>query len=182
MVSVHLHWYQHGIHYSNRRLRLPSRKQNGLEFCFTVDLATFLNSFLYFPCFFFFLGILRGDAPTEKGTRLPSPIPVSTPPVLETSGGLKQINLLRLKLDVQKSSEAFAFRCWISGGGSSKNFEGDWDEKFGVKLGYPLENSSVLAHLFTAYGQFCYFSIFFVPLFFLSHFLLLGILGGTSPH
>ena len=35
---------------------------------------------------------------------------------------------------------------------------------FGVSRGYPLKKSSILAHLFTAYGQFCYFLSFFLPL------------------
>ena len=66
-----------------------------------------------------------------------------------------------------------------------ENFEGDRDHKFGVKGGYSLKNSSVLVHLFSACGKFCYFSWFFF------HFLdfsplfsfLFGILGqgGTSP-
>ncbi len=60
-----------------------------------------------------------------------------------------------------------------------ENPEGEGDEKFGVKGGYPLENSSVLAHLFTASGQFCYFSWFF--LFFCLFFFFLEFLGRTSP-
>ena len=60
-----------------------------------------------------------------------------------------------------------------------ENFEGDGNEKLGVKVGYHLENS-VLAHFFTAYREFCYFSLFFFPfLYFSLHFFfLLGILGG----
>ncbi len=54
-----------------------------------------------------------------------------------------------------------------------QNFEEDGDEKCDVRGGYPLENSSVLAHLFTVYGQFCYFSWFsFLFFIFLSYFSL----------
>ncbi len=38
-------------------------------------------------------------------------------------------------------------------------FEGAGDEKIGVK-GYPLENSSVLYHLCTAYGELLLFFLF----------------------
>ncbi len=47
---------------------------------------------------------------------------------------------------------------------SLKNLRGKGDENFMVKGGYPLENSSVLAHLFTAYGEVTtvlYFSFLF---------------------
>ena len=69
-----------------------------------------------------------------------------------------------------------------SGRRKLENFEGNGDEKFGVKGGYPLEKSSVLAHFFTAYGKFYYFSWFFFPFldFSLLFFFLLGILGGGS--
>ena len=64
-----------------------------------------------------------------------------------------------------------------------KNFEGDGDENFGVKGGgLPLKTSSVMAHLFTAYGELCYFSLFFFPFFiFLPNFLPPWNFRGTSP-
>ena len=81
----------------------------------------------------------------------------------------------------------------ISGGGSLKILRGTGTKNLRVNGGYPLKNSSVLTHLFTAYGQCCYFSWFFLP--FLYFFLLfssssefkgrcppLKIVGGdTSP-
>ncbi len=70
-----------------------------------------------------------------------------------------------------------------SGGRKLRNFEGNRDNKFGVKGGYPLENSLVLAHLFTAYGQFCYFFLILLFVFFIFlFFFLLRILGGHPPH
>ncbi len=53
-----------------------------------------------------------------------------------------------------------------------ENFEGDGDEKFGVNGGItPSKTDQFLAHLFTAFGQFCYFSIFVFPfLYFPSYF------------
>ncbi len=65
-------------------------------------------------------------------------------------------------------------------------------KKLGLWGGYPLKNLSVLAHLFTASGQFCYFSCFFFFLFFSPIFSSslefygrtspsLKILGGTHP-
>ncbi len=53
-----------------------------------------------------------------------------------------------------------------------------------LRGGYPLENSSVLAYLFTVYGEFGYFSLFFFPLLYFSiqFFLpLLGIFWGRPP-
>ena len=49
-------------------------------------------------------------------------------------------------------------------------FNSGGDEKFGVKGGYPLKKNKGLAHLITAYGEFCYFyfpsfSSFFSPIF-----------------
>ncbi len=62
-----------------------------------------------------------------------------------------------------------------------KIFEGDRDETFWVKGAYHLEKSSVLAHLFTGYGQFWYFSWFFSPFLFLSFFRPPQNFTGTSP-
>ncbi len=57
-------------------------------------------------------------------------------------------------------------------------FRGDGNENCGVKGDNPLEETSVLAHLFTAYGKCQSFSWFsFLFLFFLSYF---SSLGGTS--
>ena len=49
----------------------------------------------------------------------------------------------------------------ITGGGSSKILRGTGTKIWGLRGGYPLKNSSVLAHLFNADGEFCYFSLFF---------------------
>ncbi len=47
----------------------------------------------------------------------------------------------------------------ISGGGSSKLLKGDRNKKkLGLRGGYTIQKSSVLAHLFTAYGKFYYVS------------------------
>ena len=65
-----------------------------------------------------------------------------------------------MKINCYLSDDFLKMDSTGSGGGSLKlkNFEGDGDEKFGVKGGYLLENSSVLVHLFTTSGQFYYFS------------------------
>ena len=66
-----------------------------------------------------------------------------------------------------------------SGDGSSKILRGTGDEKFGAKV----ENSSVLVYLFTAYGEICYFSLFFLFFlyFSLQFFFLLGIFFWDVP-
>ena len=63
-----------------------------------------------------------------------------------------------------------------------EKFEGDGDEKNWAKGGYPLENSSVLAHIpmdhFATFSLFLYSFLYFSVQFF----FFLGILRGTSPH
>ncbi len=63
-----------------------------------------------------------------------------------------------------------------------ENFEWNGNEKYGVR-GVPLENSLVLAHMCTDFGQLCYLSEFVFPCLYFSLllFLLFAILGGTSP-
>ncbi len=62
-----------------------------------------------------------------------------------------------------------------------ENLGKDVVKKYGTKR-LPHQNSSALAHLYTAYGRFCYFLDFF-PFLHLSHlfFFFLKILGGMSP-